>query len=107
MNTKDEPLITTIARQCARYSLIIGTLIFMLFAITGLEFFVITGFIFVLSCIAINELTLLILLLYLINTPQHAEKIIRSILLILLNIPIAILFGWLTTQIHQLLPLKL
>ena len=107
MKNKDELLMITIARQCARYSLIGGTLIFMLFALTRQQWALVTGLIFVLTCIAINGIIMLILLMHLIGAKQHKNNLLRALLLILINIPIAVLYGWLTVQIAQLFDLNL
>ncbi|WP_461484765.1 hypothetical protein [Pedobacter sp.] len=107
MKSKDELLMITIARQCARYSLISGTLIFMLFALTRQQWALVTGLIFALTCIAINGIIMLILLMHLIGAKQHKNNLLRALLLILINIPIAVLYGWLTVQIAQLFDLNL
>ena len=107
MKSKDEALIINVGRQCAQYSLLGITLIFILFAITHQEYIAAIGFVFALLCFAANGLILLVLALHFFLTPQLRKKIFRIALLMFINIPIAVLYGWLTSEISQLFNLNL
>jgi hypothetical protein len=103
----DELLIVTVAKQCARISLFIGTSIFLLFAISGVGEVMILGAFFIALAIFANGLILFILSLHLINHRAAWRKILLAALIILSNIPLAILFAWLSIQLSELNHIKL
>ncbi|WP_199118969.1 hypothetical protein [Pedobacter sp. ASV28] len=103
----DELLIVTVAKQCARISLFIGTSIFLLFAISGVGEVMILGAFFIGLAIFANGLILFILSLHLINHRAAWRKILLAAVLMLSNIPIALFFVWLSVQISDLNHIKL
>ena len=100
-------LIVTTAKQCARISLLVGTSIFLLFAISGVGQIMILGAFFIPLAVFVNGLLLFILLLHLINHRAAWRKILLAALIMLSNIPLAILFAWLSIQISELNHIKL
>jgi len=106
-NINDELLMITVAKQCARISLFAGTSIFLLFALSGISDIMILGACFILLAIFVNGVILFILLLHLIGYPALWRKILLVALVMLSNIPIAILFAWLSIQISELNHIKL
>ncbi|WP_343532121.1 hypothetical protein [Pedobacter sp.] len=102
-----ELLIVNVAKRCASTSLFVGTCIFLLYALSGVRDIVILGICFILLAVFVNGLTLLILLLHLISYSAAWRKILLAALLMLSNIPIAILFAWLSIQISELNHIKL
>ena len=102
-----ELTIVTTAKQCTRISLLAGTSIFLLFAVSGVGEIMILGIFFIPLAVFTNGLILLALLLQLINYRAAWRKILLAALLMLSNIPIAILFVWLSIQISELNHIKL
>lgn len=103
----NELIIITTAKQCARISLFAGTSIFLLFAVSGIGEIMILGAFFISLAVFANGLILFVLLLHLINHSAAWRKILLAALLMLSNIPIAILFAWLSIQISELNHIKL
>lgn len=106
-NLNNELIIVTTAKQCARISLFAGTGIFLLFAVSGFGEIMILGALFIPLAVFANGMILLILLLHLINHSAARKKILLAALIMLSNIPIAILFAWLSIQIAELNHIKL
>ncbi len=106
-DSNNELLIITTAKQCTRISLFTGTSIFLLFAVSGIGEFMILGIFFIPLAVFVNGLILFILSLHLINHSAAWRKILLAALLMLSNIPIAILFAWLAIQISELNHIKL
>jgi|GEM_PF-2870224 len=106
-NPNIDLVIITTAKQCARISLLAGTSIFLLFAVSGIGKMMILGAFFILLAVFANGLILFILLLHLINHSAAWRKILLAALIMLSNIPIAILFVWLSIQISELNHIRL
>jgi len=106
-NINNELIIITTAKQCARISLLAGTSIFLLFVLSGIGQIMILGAFFIPLAVFANSLILFILLLHLINHSTAWRKILLAALIMLSNIPIAILFAWLSIQISELNHIKL
>ncbi len=106
-NFNDELTIITTAKQCARISLLTGTSIFLLFAVSGIGQVMILGAFFIPLAVFVNSLILFILLLHLINHSAAWRKILLAALIMISNVPVAILFAWLSIQISELNHIKL
>jgi len=102
MRNTVELSIVAIAKKCARMSLLSGIGIFLTFAITKVEHIIVIGCIFLLVALMINGLILLILMLHFLGPRINHPQIIRAIVIMLVNIPIAIFFAWLSIQITSL-----
>lgn len=99
--------IIAIAKRCASISLATGTIIFLAFAISKAQTLIIVGFVFTfIACVA-NGIILLVLLLHFTGNKPYWKQVFNTIIIILSNIPIAILFAWLSLQISELNHIKL
>ena len=99
MQKQVELSVVAIAKKCARISLLAGISIFLTFAITKLEQIMVVGGIFLLVAFMVNGLILFILMLHLLGSKANHPQIFRAIVIMLVNIPIAIFFAWLSIQI--------
>lgn len=102
MQKRIELPIVAIAKKCARISLLAGISIFLTFAITKAEQMVVIGGIFLFIAFMVNGLILFILTLHLLGPRINHPQIFRAIVIMLINIPIAIFFAWLSIQIADL-----
>lgn len=91
--------VTAVAKKCARISLLLGISIFLVFAITKIEQLMVVGAMFLVVAFMVNGLILLILTLHLLGPRTNHPQIFRAIVIMLVNIPIAIFFAWLSIQI--------
>lgn len=98
-------LITTIAKKSARLSLLIGTLLFLIAKLFTFNAIFVVGVIYVIVAFIVNSIILFILFLQLsVASPDHRYVLVRSILLLLFNIPVAILYAWILLALnHKLL----
>lgn len=83
--------------KLAVFSFLIGTLIFgMFFIVPDHDGVIILGLIYIIFAVFFNSIMLLRLLyLLLTEPPAHREAIIVRMLILLANIPIAFLYGYL------------
>ena len=94
--------LTTIGLNCFKYSLIIGTALFILYVIKHNEALAIIGFFYLLLALVVNSIILLMLLASaLLETLDRARKF-QTIGLMLVNIPIATFYLWLLTELPLL-----
>ncbi|MDQ8005752.1 MAG: hypothetical protein REI64_13185 [Pedobacter sp.] len=99
MQKQADLFVVTVAKKCARISLLLGICIFLAFAIAIEERIMVLGGIFLLVAFMVNGLILLILMLHLLGPKINHQQIFRAIVIMLVNIPIAIFFAWLSIQI--------
>ena len=93
-------------RQVAVFCFLVGVCIFMLFLLTGIEEGIAAlGFFYILFAIGLNTLIILILsLILIINFNEMLFRIfLKTILIMLANIPIAFLFSLLGLKMMDLL----
>lgn len=107
MKSDRDIFILTTAKQIARTSLWGGTGIFLLFAISKIDKVMVFSAFFIFFAVLANGIMLLILLLSLITRSTARREIINTILIIIINIPIAIFYVWLSIQISELNHIKL
>lgn len=81
------------SKSLAIISLIVGTVLFSLQLYLGKETSLISiGFIFVVIAVIINSISLLIMVFYLLGNSKQKIEVFKTIGIILLNIPIAVLY---------------
>lgn len=89
-------------RFCAKYSFILGSLILLAFVFTGIHTLKIIGLIYFVTAAGINLIVLFILFINLLIHPHRYLDILKTMAIMLLNIPVAIFYLWLTEQIHHI-----
>ncbi|WP_461790279.1 hypothetical protein [Pedobacter sp.] len=100
-------LITSIAKKSARLSLVIGTILFLVAKLSNAsDLIMIIGLFYVIIAFIVNSIILFILFLHLtIASPHHRPALIKAALLLLFNIPVAILYAWVLLALNHKLPL--
>ncbi|SHM82286.1 hypothetical protein SAMN05444360_11866 [Chryseobacterium carnipullorum] len=83
---------STVGRNTFLTSLLSGTLLFISYVITEADFLLILGFYFVVIAAVVNLLVLLYELLEFLTNVTDKKSSGNSVLLLLLNIPITILY---------------
>lgn len=102
METNHINSIRSTGRFCAKYSFILGSLIALFFFITGIKEIMIMGLIYTVAAALVNLLILGILFIYLLCFPAYYMEIGNTMALMLLNIPVALFFLWLTQEFDRL-----
>ncbi len=94
--------ITSIAKKSARLSLIIGTILFVIANLNVSDLIMIIGLFYVIIAFIVNSIILFILFLHLtIASPHHRPALIKTALLLLFNIPVAILYAWILLALNH------
>ena len=83
----------------ATISFLLGTMILLLYLISGSEAFLIGGLFYVLIAVVLNTITLISISINAIINYHHYKENLITILLFLLNIPIAL--GYMTIVIKN------
>lgn len=86
---------------CAKYTFILGSLILLLFFITGNTEVRVIGFIYFLSAVVANLLMMCILFVYLLVYPKLYLDLLKTAAIILFNVPVAIFYLWLADEVQQ------
>ncbi len=94
MEYQENNSIIKLAIFCFKYSLIIGSLLFLSSFIVRNEVIPLIGFFYVCLAVVINLFVLLALLITLISTPENRIQLVRAMGLLLVNIPIALFYFW-------------
>jgi len=89
-------------RFCAKYSFITGSIIALLFCLTGAVLFQIAGVVFAIAAVGLNLLVFALLFINILIYPHHYIEIGKTMILMLLNIPVAIFYLWLTQEFQHL-----
>lgn len=92
-NIENELTIIRTAKQSTRMTLLTGTGLFLAVMLTQAKILIIISFIFTLGAGIVNGLIFLILLLHLLGQASFRKKIIHTAILMLVNIPIAMLYA--------------
>ncbi len=95
-----EPQMNYVGKKLAYYSALIGTLIFITYLISQTFFLVIVGAVFTLGAVIINLLVLAIILVELICNPTTWRHTVATIICMLLNIPLVILYMCILSYFH-------
>ncbi|MBB6238196.1 hypothetical protein HDC90_002825 [Pedobacter sp. AK013] len=87
-----EPKTIRVGQKTAVYSFAFGTTILLIFLLSKYTPLVAVGLYYVLAASVINVLILLTLLIQFLYYKEHRKKILVTITIMLLNIPISLLY---------------
>ncbi|MGM9478444.1 hypothetical protein ACS5PU_18610 [Pedobacter sp. GSP4] len=93
-----DPQMIYIAKKLAYYSALIGTIIFVSFLLSKATYLMGLGLVYILSATVINAIFLLVLVIELIYNPIHWRSYLATIICMLLNIPLSMLYFFLVTH---------
>ncbi|PIY09245.1 MAG: hypothetical protein COZ18_08325 [Flexibacter sp. CG_4_10_14_3_um_filter_32_15] len=93
---KTEQLIK-IGRTLAMLSFLIGTAIFVMNYLISADSFLLIGYIFIVLAVVINSIFLILIFIKLSKEKQYKTQLIISAGMILLNIPVLLLYSWITS----------
>jgi predicted membrane channel-forming protein YqfA (hemolysin III family) len=96
-NENQLPIIP-IAKGLARVSLVGGTLVFLAGSLIKTDWTLVTGAVFLWVTFIVNSLALFVLSLCFLARPKHRKQLLQTALVMLFNIPVAILYAWLILQ---------
>ncbi len=102
METNNINRLRIAGRFCAKYSFIIGSIIALLFCLTGAVLFQIVGVVFAIAAVGLNLLVFALLFINILIYPHHYIEIGKTMILMLLNIPVAVFYLWLTQEFQHL-----
>ena len=102
METNPTIRLKTAGRFCAKYSFIAGSLIALLYCTTGSLALQITGAIFAVLALGVNLIVFAVLFINILIYPQHYLEIGKTMILMLLNIPVAVFYLWLSQEFQHL-----
>ncbi|RZK76832.1 MAG: hypothetical protein EOO92_13990 [Pedobacter sp.] len=103
METNPTIRLKNAGRFCAKYSFILGSVIALLYCITGALALQITGAIFAVIAVVVNLIVFAVLFINILIYPQHYIEIGKTMILMLLNIPVAVFYLWLSQEFQHLL----
>lgn len=86
--------IIKISINCFKYSFILGTLIYASYIITRNSDLIFFGFIYLVLAVIINIVMLATLLITLIALPENRLKTLKTIGVLIINMPVAYLYYW-------------
>jgi len=88
-------------RFCAKYTFILGSMILLLFCLTGISELRVIGLIYFVGAVLINLFLMFVLFIYLLIYPKDYLDILKTAAIILFNLPVAIFYLWLTEELQQ------
>lgn len=91
-------------RYCAKYTFILGPIIFLLFSIKGMVHLQIAGGICLVTAFVANAIVLFVLFINLLIHPDKYLEILKTMALMMLNIPIMLCYIWMSEEIRQITP---
>ncbi|SDD53360.1 hypothetical protein SAMN04488024_106148 [Pedobacter soli] len=95
-----EPQMNYVGKKLAYYSALIGTLIFLTYLLSKSLFLMIAGVVFILGAGIVNVLVLAVILIELICNQTHWRSTVVTIICMLLNIPLVILYLFILSYFH-------
>ena len=95
-----EPQMNYVGKKLAYYSALIGTLIFITYLLSKSLFLVIAGVVFILGAGIVNVLVLALILIELIGNQNHWRSTLVTIICMLLNIPLVMLYLFILSYFH-------
>lgn len=95
-----EPQMNYVGKKLAYYSALIGTLIFITYLLSKSLFLVIAGVVFILGAGIVNVLVLALILIELIDNQNHWRNSVVTIICMLLNIPLVMLYLFILSYFH-------
>lgn len=98
MKENTEPQMIYVGKKLAYYSAVIGTIILITYLISHANYLIELGLIYVLLAFVVNGIFLLVLLLELIYNRAYWKSYMATIIAMLLNIPLSLLYISLATH---------
>ncbi|MCX2493143.1 hypothetical protein OQX63_06640 [Pedobacter sp. PF22-3] len=95
-----EPQMSYVGKKIAYYSAIIGTLIFLTYLISNSFFLIIAGAVFTLSAAIVNIIVIALIIVELISYQNHWRRALITIISMLLNIPLVLLYIFALSYFH-------
>lgn len=95
-----EPQMNYVGKRMAYYSALIGTLILITYLISHADFLAVVGVIYILSATVVNTLVLMVVLIELICNQSSWRSSVVTIICMLLNIPLVILYLFILSYFH-------
>lgn len=89
-----------VGKKIAYYSAIIGTLIFLTYLISNSFFLIIAGAVFTLSAAIVNITVIALIIVELISYQNHWRRALITIISMLLNIPLVLLYIFALSYFH-------
>ncbi|MDQ8051389.1 MAG: hypothetical protein REI78_00105 [Pedobacter sp.] len=78
--------------SCAKYSFLIGSILFLAYIVSEIDFILPLGLLYVIMAAILNTIVLLVLFLSLILGKEPRLKTLLAIGLMLLNIPVVVIY---------------
>lgn len=100
MDEIPEPQMSYVGKKIAYYSTIIGTLIFLTYLISNSFFLIIAGAVFTLSAAIVNITVIALIIIELISYQNHWRRALITIICMLLNIPLVLLYIFALSYFH-------
>jgi len=95
-----EPQMNYVGKRMAYYSALIGTLILITYLISRADFLAVVGVIYILSAAVVNTLVLMVVLIELICNQSSWRSSVVTIICMLLNIPLVIIYIFLISYFN-------
>ncbi|ATP56992.1 hypothetical protein CPT03_11105 [Pedobacter ginsengisoli] len=99
METTSISQITTIAKECTRYSFIAGSLLFLIYCLTKFSPLIGVGLLYIVLALVINSIIFLSLLITIIIYPEDYLPLLKTAIVMLFNLPIAFIYLWIITEL--------
>ncbi|WP_316815310.1 hypothetical protein [Pedobacter nyackensis] len=91
--------ITVYGKNFAKYSFLIGTALLITYCITRFDQLITLGLFYVALATIFNSIILLTTLIMIIIYPKHYLQLLKTAIIILLNLPIAFLYFLIVTNL--------
>lgn len=101
MKTDNYSRVDKACKFCAKYTFIMGSMILLLYCVTGISEVRVAGFVYFVAAILINLLMVFILFVHLLVYPKQYFDLLKSAAIILVNLPIAIFYLWLVEEVQD------
>lgn len=90
---------TVLGVKAAKYSFIVGTALFIIYCTTKYAPLLPIGLFYVILATIVNSIILLITMIMSIIYPKYYLKLLKTALILLLNLPVAYFYFWVVTAI--------
>ncbi|WP_131536797.1 hypothetical protein [Pedobacter nototheniae] len=101
MKNNNDPVIIYMSKQVSIYSAGIGTLILLCFLISRADGLMFLGLTYIFFALIINSVFFLILLFECFRSKEYWRKIVATMLFMLCNIPLSLLYCFLALTINS------
>ncbi|ETZ23538.1 hypothetical protein N824_18965 [Pedobacter sp. V48] len=98
MKTMSINQITTIAKECTKYSFVAGSALFLFYCLTKFSPLVPVGLLYIMLALVINLIVFLSLLITIIVHPEHCLTLLKTAVVMLFNLPVAFAYMWIVTN---------